>query len=43
MKIKAKIKAGAWPKQWKVNGFDGKSNDIVTEEITFVVEEMEIA
>ncbi len=31
---------GCWPKQWKVNGFDGKGNDVVTEEITFVVEEM---
>jgi len=26
-----------------VNSFDGKGNDVVTEEITFVVEEMEIA
>ena len=34
---------GCWPKQWKVNAFDGKGNDVVTEEITFVVEEMEIA
>ena len=31
---------GCWPKAWKVNGFDGKGNDVVTEEITFVVEEM---
>jgi phage tail-like protein len=29
-----------WPKGWKVNGFDGKGNDVVTEEITFVVEEL---
>ena len=34
---------GCWPKQWKVNAFDGKGNDVVTEEVTFVVEEMEIA
>lgn len=34
---------GCWPKQWKVNGFDGKGNDVVTEEITFVVEDMMIA
>ena len=34
---------GCWPKQWKVNGFDGKANDVVTEEITFVVEDMQIA
>ncbi|OIP28986.1 MAG: hypothetical protein AUK47_28580 [Deltaproteobacteria bacterium CG2_30_63_29] len=34
---------GCWPKQWKVNAFDGKGNDVVTEEITFVVEEAEIA
>jgi len=34
---------GCWPKQWKVNAFDGKGNDVVTEEITFVVEDMEIA
>ena len=34
---------GCWPKQWKVNSFDGKGNDVVTEEISFVVEEMEIA
>ena len=34
---------GCWPKQWKVNGFDGKGNDVVTEEITFVVEDMQIA
>lgn len=33
---------GCWPKQWKVNGFDGKGNDVVTEEITFVVEELVI-
>lgn len=26
---------GCWPKQWKVSGFDGKGNDVVTEEITF--------
>lgn len=31
---------GCWPKAWKVNGFDGKGNDVVTEEITFVVEEL---
>ena len=30
----------AWPSKWKVNGFDGKGNDVVTEEITFVVEEI---
>lgn len=30
---------GCWPKSWAVNGFDGKGNDVVTEEITFVVEE----
>jgi phage tail-like protein len=32
---------GCWPKQWKVNGFDGKGNDVVTEEITFVVEDLQ--
>ena len=32
-----------WPKSWKVNAFDGKGNDVVTEEITFVVEDMRIA
>ncbi len=32
----------AWPRRWKVNGFDGKGNDVVTEEITFVVEEVTI-
>jgi len=32
-----------WPKSWKVNAFDGKGNDVVTEEITFVVEDMKIA
>jgi phage tail-like protein len=25
--------------QWKVNGFDGKVNDVLTEEVTFVVED----
>ena len=34
---------GCWPKQWKINSLDGKGNDVVTEEITFVVENMEIA
>ena len=34
---------GCWPKAWKINAMDGKGNDVVTEEITFVVEEMEIA
>ena len=34
---------GCWPKAWKVNGFDGKGNDVVTEEVTFVVEDMQIA
>ena len=33
---------GCWPKSWKINSFDGKSNNVVTEEITFVVEEMVI-
>lgn len=28
----------AFPKAWKVNGFDGKGNDVVTEEIVFVAE-----
>lgn len=32
-----------WPKAWKVNAFDGKGNDVVTEEITFVCEDMKIA
>ena len=31
-----------FPIQWKINGFDGKSNDVVIEEITFVVEDMQI-
>ncbi len=34
---------GCWPKQWKINALDGKGNDVVTEEIFFVVEEIEIA
>ena len=34
---------GCWPKSWKVNALDGKGNDVVTEEITFVVEELELA
>ncbi len=34
---------GCFPKSWKVNGFDGKGNDVVTEEIVFVVEDMQIA
>ena len=32
-----------WPKSWKINALDGKGNDVVTEEITFVVENLEIA
>lgn len=31
---------GCWPKQWKVNGFDGKGNDALVEEITLVVEDI---
>lgn len=31
-----------WPKQVTVNAFDGKGNDVVTEEITFVVEDMDL-
>ena len=27
-----------WPTEWKINGFDGKGNDVITEEITFAVE-----
>lgn len=27
-----------WPKAWKVSGLDGKGNDALTEEITFVTE-----
>jgi len=34
---------GCWPKQWKINDLDGKGNDIVTEEIVFVVEDLQIA
>jgi len=34
---------GCWPKQWKINSLDGKGNDPVTEEITFVVEDLQIA
>ncbi len=34
---------GCFPKSWKVNGFDGKGNDVVTEEVVFVVEDMQIA
>jgi phage tail-like protein len=33
---------GCWPKAWKVSALDGKGNDVVTEEITFVVENMQI-
>jgi phage tail-like protein len=29
-----------WPKAWKINGLDGKGNDVVTEEIVFVVEQL---
>ena len=32
-----------WPKSWKINALDGKGNDVVTEEITFGVESLEIA
>ena len=32
-----------WPKSWKINALDGKGNDVVTEEITCVVENLEIA
>ena len=32
-----------WPKSWKINALDGKGNDVVTEENTFVVENLEIA
>ena len=32
-----------WPKSWKISALDGKGNDVVTEEITFVVENLEIA
>jgi len=31
-----------WPSAWKVHGFDGKGNDVVTEEITFVVEDLHV-
>jgi phage tail-like protein len=34
---------GCWPKAWKINSLDGKGNDPVTEEITFVVEDLQIA
>ena len=34
---------GCWPKAWKINDLDGKGNDTVTEEITFVVEDLVIA
>jgi phage tail-like protein len=34
---------GCWPKQWKINSLDGKGNDPVTEEITFVVEDLQIS
>jgi phage tail-like protein len=34
---------GCWPKAWKVSALDGKGNDVVTEEITFVVEDLQIA
>ncbi|MBQ9396320.1 MAG: phage tail protein [Proteobacteria bacterium] len=33
---------GCWPKAWKVSALDGKGNDVVTEELTFVVENMQI-
>jgi phage tail-like protein len=34
---------GCWPKEWKISGFDGKGADAATEEIVFVVEDMQIA
>lgn len=33
---------GCWPKQWKISALDGKGNDVLTEEITFVVEDLQI-
>ena len=29
-----------FPKEWKISGLDGKGNDVVTEEISFVVEDV---
>ena len=33
---------GCWPKQWKINGLDGKGNDILTEEMVIVIEWFEV-
>jgi phage tail-like protein len=33
---------GCWPKSWKISALDGKGNDVLTEEITFVVEDLQI-
>lgn len=32
-----------WPKKWKISEFDGKANEVVTEELTLNVEFMEHA
>lgn len=32
----------SWIKKWSVNGFDGKGNDVVTEEIVLVCEHIEL-
>lgn len=29
-----------FPKEWKISGLDGKNNDVLTEEIAFVVEDI---
>ena len=32
---------GCWPKQWKLGGLDDKGEEVVTEEVVFVVEELQ--
>lgn len=34
---------GAWPRSWKISGFDGKANDVLTEEMVIVIEWFEEA
>lgn len=37
------IKGGCWPKQWKISSNNAQDNDTPTEEIVFVVEDLQIA
>lgn len=38
--VQSWIALETWIKQWKVNGLDGKGNDVFTEEIVLVCEEL---